>query len=289
MPVRQDSGLGPAIPRRRLGNALRELRDGRGKTLADVAGELLISTSKLSRLEKGQGPAQERDVRDLLDYYGQADTELGERMRRWAGEGREAPWWQQQEPLPSVTNQYMQYETAAAEISGYVAHFVPSLLQTPDYARAMYTALNADDPDGIESLVGLTMRRQEVITRASYPVGLDVVVDESVLHRLVGSPAVMHAQLVALADATERPNVVVRIFPFAAGPHAAIAEGVFSLFHFRRTIDHDVVNIEGRVVDAYVEQPADVQIYRRLLSGLRDSALSAADSTVFIRRVAQGY
>src|SRR2546421_11414435 len=92
MPASQ--GPGSTIPRRRFGAELRRLREERGKLLIDVADDLLISSSKLSRLEKGHAAPQDRDVRDLLRYYGQSDTELGERMRRWASEGREPPWWQ---------------------------------------------------------------------------------------------------------------------------------------------------------------------------------------------------
>lgn len=288
MPVRASQGLGPAIPRRRLGQVLRTLRDEQGKTLAQVAGDLLFSTSKLSRLEKGQGPAGERDLRDLLRYYGQVDTDLGDRMRRWAVEGREVAWWQQEAVSPAI-DQYIQYETAAAQISGYVINFVPSLLQTPDYARAMYTAMGADGPRDVDHLVALTRRRQEVMTRAAYPASLDVVVDESVLHRMVGGHGVMRVQLAALVEAAAMPNVVIRVYPFAAGPHPALAEGVFTLFHFRRSIDRDVVALERRLVDAYVDDPDDVDNYRELLERLRGSALAPPASAEFLRRMAQAY
>lgn len=289
MTLRQDSGLGPTIPRRRLGNALRELRDDRGKTLADVAADLLFSTSKLSRLEKGQGPTQERDIRDLLDYYDQADTDLGERMRRWAEEGRESAWWQKEELLPPVTDHYIRYETAAAEIRGYVVHFVPSLLQTADYARALISAMSTTDQAEVDRLVELRLRRQEVIARAEYPVGIDVVLDESVLHRVVGSAPVMRGQLESLARSSELPNVSLRVARFTAGPHPALREGTFSHFRFRRAIDPDVVNIEGGVTDQYIEQPEQVDVYRRLLDGLRAIALDPLASTELILAMAGSY
>lgn len=289
MPLRQDQGLGPAIPRRRLGNVLRTLRDERDKTLAEVAGDLLFSTSKLSRLEKGQAPARERDLRDLLRYYGQTDTDLGKRMRRWAKEGREVPWWQREPLLPPVTDHYLRYETAAAEIRGYAVHFVPSLLQTAEYATALITAMNTDDPAEVDSLVGLRLRRQEVITRAQYPVAIDIVMDESVLHRVVGSAQVMRGQLEALARSSNLPNVSLRVVRFSAGPHPALAEGTFSLFRFRRAIDPDVVNIEGSVTDLYVEQPDQVEVYRNLLDGLRAASLDPPSSAEFILERAGSY
>lgn len=283
-------GLGPAIPRRRLGAELRRLRHGKGKRLSEVADDLLISTSKLSRLEKGQGPARDRDMRDLLDYYGEADTELGERMWTWAREGRETPWWQETtEVLPPAVDQYIRYETAAAEIRGYVVHFVPTLLQTADYARAVYEIMEPGEPEEIERLVELTKRRQDVLTQDDYPVTLDVVIDESVLHRVVGTREVMRAQLDALARASEMPNVRLRVYRFETGPHRAMAEGVFTLFHFRKAIDQDVVNIEGRLNDVYVEQPEIVSVYRDLLDGLRQQALDPGASIALIRDIARKY
>jgi transcriptional regulator with XRE-family HTH domain len=280
-------GLGPAIPRRRFGAELKRLREERGQTLAEVAAELLISTSKLSRLEKGHAAPQDRDVRDLLNYYDQSDTELGDRMRRWAQEARAAPWWQEQvEGTLPVPEQYMQYETAAALIRGFADHFVPTLLQTEGYARGLVRALESDDPAEIEALVELRLRRQEVITRNDYPVSLDVVLDESVFHRMVGPREVMREQIDSLAASTDLPNVTLRVFPFAAGPHPAVSEGTFSLFHFRRAIDPDIVNIENKF---FIEQAARVEVYRKLLDDLADVAFRPDESAEFIRRMATGY
>jgi alkanesulfonate monooxygenase SsuD/methylene tetrahydromethanopterin reductase-like flavin-dependent oxidoreductase (luciferase family) len=95
----------------------------------------------------------------------------------------------------------MQYETAASLIDGYVSHFVPSLLQTASYARALISALNSTDPDEIAALVDLRLRRQEVISRDEFPDSLDVIIDESIFHRMVGTPTIMREQIVHLADA----------------------------------------------------------------------------------------
>lgn len=285
-----NEGLGPAIPRRRLGSALRKLREERGKPLQDVARDLLISSSKLSRIEKGQGVPQERDVRDLLDYYGQAGTELGGRMRRWAAEGRETPWWH--EPgfaAPPAVDQYLDYETAAHRISGYVSHVVPSLLQTEPYARAVLGALARETPQSLDQQVAFQLRRQAVLHREKYPLHLDVVMDEAVLHRLVGSPAIMREQLQVLVAAAARPTVTLRVLRFSAGPHPAMAEGVFTVFGFRRDIDQDVVNIEGRVTDVYVETAEGVRVYQKLLDELRGVALDPESSIALISQMAASY
>ncbi|MGE3664629.1 MAG: DUF5753 domain-containing protein, partial [Pseudonocardia sp.] len=161
---------------------------------------------------------------------------------------------------------------------------VPSLLQTADYARALQTALRPGDD--VDALVALTLRRQEALTRAEYPLSLDLVLDEAVFHRVVGTPAVMRAQLLVLADAAELPNVRLRALPFAAGPDPAIAEGVFTIFHFRRDIDADVVNLESRLTDTYVEGEENVALYHRLTAGLRERALAPENTAEFIRRMA---
>lgn len=287
MPAGQ--GLGQAIPRRRLGAELRRLRDERGKLLQEVAEDLLISTSKLSRLEKGQAAPRERDMRDLLVYYGQDGTELGERMRRWAREGREAPWWHDDATatVSPMLDQYLQYETAAEEISGFLMDFVPTLLQTPAYARALHSALYPDDDTGdVEAFVRLVTRRQEVLTRSEYRARLDVVLDEAVLHRSVGSPETMREQLLTLAACVGSPNVTIRVLRFSAGPHPAQAEGDFTIFHFRRAIDADVVNLEGRIHDAYIEDAAGVANYHRLMRDLRNRAQEPEESAALLRQLA---
>lgn len=278
-------GLGPAIPRRRLGAELRRLRRERDKNLAEVAGDLLISTSKLSRLEKGHSPAQERDIRDLLTYYGEAGTELGERMRRWAAEGREEPWWQQKSgDVPPLIDQYLQYETAAKKIDGFAVHYVPTLLQTADYARAQLREFNPDKLDEVEGLVEVVRHRQEVLTRKQYPASLDVVIDEAALRRVVGSRGIMLDQLERLVKASAQPNVTLRALPFSAGMHRALSQGSFTYFTFRRDIDSDIVNIEGYVTDTYVEGD-QVEPYRTLLDELRSRALDPSTTRRFINEI----
>jgi transcriptional regulator with XRE-family HTH domain len=282
-------GLGPAIPRRRLGSELRRLRTEQGKKLTEVAKDLMISTSKLSRLEKGQGVPQDRDVRDLLDYYGIDDTDLGTRMWAWTEEARETPWWDEaSDAMPTPTERYMQYETAAAVIRGYAALAVPTLLQTPAYSAALFRMLYTDQAE-IDHLLALMPGRQTALTRSEYPVSLDLVIDEAVLHRSVGTSDVMRDQLRLLADSTHRDNVTLRVFPFSAGHHPVMVEGVFTYFHFRRDIDADVVNIEGRVTDQYVEQPDALAQYRDWLDSLRDRALNEETSRDFITKMSDLY
>ena len=282
-------GLGPAIPRRRFGAELRRLRTERGMLLGQVAKDLMISSSKLSRLEKGHGAPQDRDVRDLLGYYGLTDTELGERMWRWAREGRETPWWTgASDAMPTPVERYMQYETAAAEIRGYAALAMPTLLQTSAYSQALFPRLYPD-PVEVNRLLALMPGRQDALNREEYPVSLDLVIDEAVLHRQVGTAEIMREQLLAMVDASRRRNVTVRVFPFSAGHNPVMLEGVFTYFHFRRDIDADLVNVEGTVADQYIEQPEAVADYRRLLDDMHEHALDPDASRRFVVDIAGRY
>lgn len=280
---------GPIIPRRRLGAEFKRLRDERGKKLAEVARDLLISTSKLSRLEKGQGVPQERDVRDLLKYYGEHGSKLGERMWRWAEEGREEAWWESAaEYVPPTTAHYIAFETAASEIKGYLANFAPTLLQTSGYSRALFQALHPELKD-LEALVQLTHRRQDIIARDDYPVRCDMVVDEAVLLRMVGSRKIMHDQLVKLADSAQRPNVTLRVFPFSAGPIAAVTEGTFSILHYFKEIDRDVVALGSGVLERFLDRPEEIGAYREIWEALSRRSLTPEDSIRFVRRTADSY
>lgn len=282
--------LGPIIPRRRLGAELRRLRHERGMLLGEVAQQLMISTSKLSRLEKGQGAPQDRDVRDLLNYYDLTGTDLGERMWSWAKEGRETPWWNEAtDEVRSIVERYVQFETAATLVRGYIAQFVPSLLQTPEYARAHVTAMLTTNAEEVAEHVDLRLRRQQIIARKEYPVSIDFVLDESVFHRMVGTPTIMREQLLSLVRASEQPNVTLRIFPFANGPQAAITEGTYCIFQFRRPIDQDVVNVESMLTESYIDQPERVERYRELLDSLEQRSLNPDASREFIRSMSDSY
>lgn len=281
--------LGPVIPRRRLGAELKRLRTERDKKLSEVARELLISTSKLSRLETGQGLPSERDMRDLLSYYQQDATELGRQLRTWAQNARKEPWWQQVGTVDPTTDYYIALETAATEIQGYVANFVPSLLQTEEYARALISATQPDIGPALEQQVHVRLRRQDVLSRQNNPVTIDMIIDESVFHRRAGSRKVMREQLIHMANATRQPNVILRVFPFSSGPHAAMSEGTFSLFHYSRSIDPDVVVVDSLENDQHIDQPDIVEKYRDALADLRKQSKTPHESTELIRSMSDTY
>src|SRR5262249_12905121 len=144
------------------------------------------------------------------------------------------------------------------------------------------------DPAKVDDLVEVRLRRQEVLTRDDYPASIDTVIDEAALRRVVGSRQIMRDQLEQLLESSTESNVTLRVLPFTAGAHRALAEGTFPYFKFRRDIDSDVVNIEGHITDNYAEGD-QVKPYRALLSDLRGRALSPSETRRFIAEISHEF
>src|SRR5215469_17306080 len=207
------TGNTPAVSRRELGTLLRTFRIRRGWTAEQVAERLMVSPSKVSRLETGQRGASARDIRDLCDLYEVGD-EQRQHLMELAIEGKQRAWWQ---PLGVPYSRYVGLEAEATSISDYGLGHVPGLLQTSDYARAVVrAAVPKWVPEVVEQRVqGRAARQQRLFS--GHPPRFEAVVDESVLHRVVGSPAVMRAQLERLLELADLPNVALRVIPYDAG------------------------------------------------------------------------
>ena len=276
---------GPAGPRRRLGTELRQLRRRADLQLAEVARELDCSASKISRLENGKGIPRMPDVLALMRIYGLTDDERRARLTRLVHESREQGWWerytdgvQAERFVMNAPARYTALETEAVRVRSFEVAWVHGLLQVPDYTRAVLAALLSEDrtPDEVDRLVELRLRRQEALTQRTPPLQLEVVLDESVLSRVVGSPAVMAAQLRFLRKRSALPNVTVRVLPFAVGLHRAHA-GPFQILEFPDQVGADVVFIEGPAGDTY-ENQSDVDLYKYVLVDAACRALAPAAS-----------
>jgi transcriptional regulator with XRE-family HTH domain len=247
----------PTIRRRELGALLKALRTRRGWTAEQVAGQLGMSASKLSRLETGHRGASARDISQLCDLY-QVDEEQRRQLLELAREGKQRAWWQ---PLGLPYSTYVGLEAEAASISDYGLGAIPGLLQAPDYARAIVRAtLPHLGPDAVEQRVQGRMTRQQLLFLETGP-RFEAVVDESVLHRMVGSPAIMRAQLERLLELSDLPSVTLRVIPYEAGALPA-ANNKFIILSFALPTISDVVFIEGLTGDVYLDDPADVEAYK---------------------------
>ena len=252
---------GPTVLRILLGAHLRRLREAQGVTREDAGWEIRASESKISRMELGRVSFKERDVADLLTLYGVDDVEERERLLTLARQANTPGWWHRYgDVLPSWFQSYLGLEAAASLIRTYEVQFVPGLLQTSDYARSVVLLGHGRARAGeIDRRVELRMRRQSILHRPD-PVQLWAVVDEAALRRPIGSQAVMRAQLEALVEATQRPNVRLQIVPFRAGGHSA-AGGAFSLLRFPDQELPDIVYVEQLASALYLDRRDDVELY----------------------------
>jgi transcriptional regulator with XRE-family HTH domain len=264
----------PTVRRKELGTLLRQLRTDRGLKIDYVAEQLECSRSKISRIETGHRGVRAGDVRDLCDLY-RADDDLRERLLELASEGKQRAWWQ---PLRLPYSDYVGLEEAATEICDFGLGYVPGLLQTGDYARAILkAAVQAWPADIVEQRVNGRLVRQRILSRLENPPRFQAVVDESVLHRIVGSPAVMRAQLAHLLEASGWPNVDLRVIPYDAGALPG-GNNKFIILKFDKPSVPDVVFIEGLTRDDYLDEPQDVRTYNDTFRTLSELAVSA-DST----------
>jgi transcriptional regulator with XRE-family HTH domain len=262
------SGGGPTVLRMLLGAQLRRLREERGLSRLEAGWEIRASESKISRMELGRVSFKERDVADLLTLYGVVDE--GERgvLLSLARQANTPGWWHQfVDVLPGWFQAYVGLEAAASLIRTYEVQFVPGLLQTEAYARAViglgYASAAREE---IERRVSVRMARQRVLARPSPP-RLWAVVDEAALRRPIGGREVMRAQLEALVEASKQPNVGVQVVPFDRGGHAGTG-GAFTLLRFPDQDLPDVVYLEQLTSALYLDKREDVDRYLETLERL---------------------
>jgi transcriptional regulator with XRE-family HTH domain len=279
--------IGPTVRRRRLGTELRRLREAQSVKLEEVAEQLGLAASTLSRIETGKAPTRTAYLNAMLDLYGVDDPKQRQVLLNMARDGHRKGWWAAyQELLPTGFGVYVGLEAEAASLRAYEAWVVHGLLQTEEYARAVMTTVRRRlSPDEIERLVALRMQRQDVLFRDD-PVQLWLILDEAVLRRTMGPPELMYAQLMHLAEASEWPNVTVQVLPFTGGPHPGL-NGPFCIIEFPERFDPDVVYTEGVGGHTYLEREREVRACAEAFDLLRAAALSPADSVVMISTLAR--
>jgi transcriptional regulator with XRE-family HTH domain len=267
----------PTVRRKELGTLLRQLRIEHHLKIDEVAERLDCSPSKISRLETGHRGASARDIRDLCNLY-DVDGEQRQHLLELANKGKRQAWWQ---PLGLPYSRYVGLEAEASLISDYRLDAIPGLLQTADYASAIVNAaVPRWVPEIVKQRVNGRLARQQILTRPDDPPTFQAVIDESALHRVVGSPEVMAAQLAWLLEVSVRPNVDLRVIPYSAG---ALPSGTqFIILNFKLPDVPDVVFIEGLTGDLYLEDPQDVEIYSATFRALRELAVRGEQASAII-------
>ncbi len=270
----------PTVRRRELGTLLRSLRNEKNLTVEEVAVSLMCSPSKVSRMETGHGAASPRDIRDLCNLYGVTDQAERDRMMKLSHEGKQQGWWQDYD-LPYST--YVGLEAEAVAIRDFQSSVVPGLLQTADYARAGHEGtmprLNSEE---IERRIRAKLTRQSLLTQVNPP-AFEAVLDEAVLHRAVGGPRVIAAQLDGLIAAARLPNVTIQVIPFTVGAHPGL-ESNFNILELPG-LTPGVVFVEGLIGSVYLEKAADLERYHEIFERLQTIAHSPKDTIDIITRI----
>ncbi|SEK97465.1 helix-turn-helix domain-containing protein [Nonomuraea pusilla] len=273
----------PTVLRILLGTQLRRLRTEQGISREDAGYAIRASHAKISRLELGQVSFKQRDVADLLTLYGVTDPADRGPLLALAEQANAPGWWHKyHDLLPGWFEVYIGLEGAASGIRTYENQFVPGLLQTPAYARAVIE-LAHDKAPGVEldRRVALRTARQR---RLEEGLSLWAVIDEAVLRRALGGPDVMREQVGHLLDVTGEHNVTIQVMPFDRGGHAA-AGGSFSVLRFPEPDLPDVVYMEQLTSALYLDKPAESEHYARVMDRLSVQAEEPKASRRFLERL----
>jgi transcriptional regulator with XRE-family HTH domain len=259
---------GPTVRRILVGVQLRRLREQAEISREDAGYTIRASESKISRLELGRVGFKERDIADLLTLYGVTDADQRDALLAMAREANSPGWWHNYDDvLPSWFQTYVGLEEAAALIRSYEVQFVPGLLQTEDYARAVTIAGTPEArTEEVERRVSLRMARQQILRRDNPPT-FWAVVDEAALRRPIGGAKVMRTQIQRLLNLMELPHVTVQVMPFRFGGHAAEG-GAFNILRFPEADLPDVVYIEQLGGALYLDKRENVDRYVQTMDRL---------------------
>jgi transcriptional regulator with XRE-family HTH domain len=278
---------GPTVRRRRLGSELRKLRDANNLKLEEVAGELGVAPSTLSRIETGKAPTKTAYLNQMLEMYGVDDPQQRQVLVDMAREGHRKGWWADfDDVLPSGFDIFVGLEAETTGIRSYEISLVHGLLQTQDYARAVLRELRPrQTSEQVERQVDLRMARQR---RLEDEPALDlwVIHDEAVIRRAVGGPAVMRAQLAWLLEVASRPGMTLQVLPFESGAHAGLA-GPFTILEFAERTDSRVAHVESAGGPIYLEKEWEVRGCEDAFDRLRAAAMSPAASADLIEKAAR--
>jgi len=276
---------GPTVQRLVLGSHLHRLRETTGITAERAADAIRGSHSKISRMEHGRVGFKERDVADLLTLYGVTDPQERDALLNLAREASTPGWWHAySDILPSWLEAYVGLETAASVVRSYQIQFVPGLLQTESYARAVLRASHpAMAEDEIGKMAELRISRQEILSKVSPP-QLWAVVDEGALRRPIGGAAVMREQVWHLIKMAEHPAVTLQVLPFRIGGHPACG-GPFTILRFAEPDLNDVVYTEQLTSALYLDKPAEVDRYLEVMEQLCLLAEPAANTGKVLRQI----
>jgi len=266
--------------RRLLGAELRRLREAAGKSQQDVHEWTKVPTTSISRMEGGKRRIPVTFVKSVLPFYGVGSPQA-EALERLAWESSQPGWWAEyRDAMPPWFDAYMGMESAAQEIWTYESEYVPGILQTRRYTEATLAAMPIESPsDAAERIAALRGARRQRLTGERPPI-LRAVLNEAVVRREVGGPAVMREQFEHLRDAADRSNITLQVLPFNAGAHPGML-GPFTALRFDE--EHmNTIYLEFDGAALYLDKPMRVQRYADTFRRLTELALSEDDTISLI-------
>lgn len=283
MAVAEPGDVGSTARRMVVGGQLRRLREEKGISRADAGYTIRASESKISRLELGRVGFKERDVADLLTFYGIADDTERESILEMVRQSNQPGWWQRYSDMPRWSNEYVGLEEAASRIQTAQMQFIPGLLQTERYARAVISLCLPDvDEEQVERRVERRQQRQRLLAHPRAP-RLWVLVDEGVLYRAVAGADVMREQLRHLLDVTQLPTISLQIVPLNTGGGGA--EGPFTLLRFAEAELPDLVYLEHLAGALYLDKRSEVDLYAKVFHRLVATAATPDESRQILLRM----
>jgi transcriptional regulator with XRE-family HTH domain len=276
----------PVVQLRRLRAELRRAREEARLTQKQVAEDLGWSLSKVIRLETGAANISTSDVMALLHYYHITDPDRVNSLLSVTRAKERTWWWDEYVDFygPQFLN-FLAYEDSAAGIRQFQALVVPGLLQTEPYARALFTVL--EEPQLRIRSWRVRQRRQQLLQRDDPPEAT-FILDESVVHRLVGSREVMAGQLSHLKKLNTQPHISIQIVPFTAGVISGMRSS-FTIFDFsldnQDSVDFIVV-LEEPSSDVLIrDNPEAASNYVEAFDGTRDIAMSKTETNELLDMV----
>lgn len=250
-----------------------------------LAQQLGWSASKVSRIESGQIGVSEVDAAIYLTRCGVLRAELDE-LLKVVREGDSATWLQERGTrLPDELRTLVFHEVAASAITTNEPLLVPGLLQTADYARALFEFTGLVPADRIPMAVETRLERQAVLRQLNPP---DCVfyVHEYGLRSKVGCNRIMHEQMLQLVFLTSRPQHQIRVVLADSGPLGAWGNP-FVLMSYHN--HGPVVFVEGVSTGLFMEKPDHVAAFREVLQRLDRAALDAGQSREWLVRLASDF
>lgn len=272
----------PTVRHRRLTMLLNRLRRDAGLSREQVSEHMEWAASKIGKVETGNWKQlQARDVRGLVELYGVTGKHEQDVYVRLARDARKRGWWQQYGD--DIVGPYVGFEAEAARIQTFQPSYVPGLLQTEDYARALVEANPTNDNDAAENRLIIQMERQKLLQ------GKDAaefwgIVEEQTVRRPVGGRETMRAQLDYILQVTAADHLTLQVLPLAAGAHPGM-DGSFVLLSFADPDDRPLVYLETATDGLYLEKPEELHRYSLMYDHLKATAMSVPDSAALIRGV----